>query len=158
MRRLAAQLIQDPIGDGLLHVARFSPDGDKIMRLHAQSAVIENGFVFVPEEAPWLADYVSELTTFPAGRHDDQVELDGAGAGLGEGEARDGGGGVDRVLSATGGGGVRVTSVPVAPEPAFVLMSSPFDCIELTLCVFNTCTLQLPAAVRSLRSFPGQCG
>ena len=41
----------------------------------AQSAVIENGFVFLPEEAPWLADYVSELTTFPAGRHDDQ-ELD----------------------------------------------------------------------------------
>ncbi len=45
------QLIQDLIDDGLSHVARFSPDGDKIMRLHAQSAVIENGFVFVPEEA-----------------------------------------------------------------------------------------------------------
>ena len=44
------------------------------MRLHAQSAVIENGFVFVPEEAPWLADYLAELTTFPAGRHDDQVD------------------------------------------------------------------------------------
>src|SRR5271166_1437178 len=35
-----------------------------------QSAVIENGFVFVPEEAPWLADCLSGLTTFPAGRHD----------------------------------------------------------------------------------------
>jgi predicted phage terminase large subunit-like protein len=44
------------------------------MRLHAQTAVIENGFVFLPEEAPWLADYLSELTTFPAGRHDDQVD------------------------------------------------------------------------------------
>jgi predicted phage terminase large subunit-like protein len=73
-RASGTQLIQDLIGDGLSHVARFSPDGDKIMRLHAQSAVIENGFVFVPEEAPWLADYLAELTAFPAGRHDDQVD------------------------------------------------------------------------------------
>ncbi len=93
-RASGTQLIQDLIDDGLSHVARFSPDGDKIMRLHAQSAVIENGFVFLPEEAPWLADYLAELTTFPAGRWDDQVELDRAGAGLGEGEApgNDGGG------------------------------------------------------------------
>ena len=73
-RASGTQLIQDLIGDGISHVARFSPDGDKIMRLHAQSAVIENGFVFVPEEAPWLADYLAELTAFPAGRHDDQVD------------------------------------------------------------------------------------
>ena len=73
-RASGTQLIQDLIDDGLSHVARFSPDGDKIMRLHAQTAVIENGFVFVPEEAPWLADYLAELTTFPAGRHDDQVD------------------------------------------------------------------------------------
>ncbi len=73
-RASGTQLIQDLIGDGISHVARSSPDGDKTMRLHAQTAVIENGFVFVPEEAPWLADYVSELTTFPAGRHDDQVD------------------------------------------------------------------------------------
>ena len=64
-RASGTQLIQDLIGDGISHVARFSPDGDKIMRLHAQSAVIENGFVFLPEEAPWLADYLAELTTFP---------------------------------------------------------------------------------------------
>ena len=54
-------------------MTRYAPDGDKIMRLHAQTATIENGFVFLPEAAPWLADYVSELTLFPAGRHDDQV-------------------------------------------------------------------------------------
>ncbi len=44
------------------------------MRLHAQTAVFENGFVFLPDEAPWLADYLAELTAFPMGRHDDQVE------------------------------------------------------------------------------------
>ena len=68
-----------------------------------KTATIENGFVFLPEAAPWLADYLAELTTFPAGRHDDQVELDGAGAGLGEAEA-DGAGGVDRILGAAVGG------------------------------------------------------
>ena len=97
------QLIQDLIDAGLSHVARYAPDGDKVMRLHAQSAVIENGFVFLPDEAPWLADYLAELTTFPAGRHDDQVELDRPGARLGE--APDGGGGVGRVLWEAGGVG-----------------------------------------------------
>jgi predicted phage terminase large subunit-like protein len=36
--------------------------------------VIENGFVFLPEETPWLADYLGELTAFPASCHDDQVD------------------------------------------------------------------------------------
>ena len=45
------------------------------MRVHAQTATIENGFVWLPEAAPWLAEYLAELTTFPAGRHDDQVDL-----------------------------------------------------------------------------------
>jgi predicted phage terminase large subunit-like protein len=70
-RGSGTQLIQDLIGDGISHVARYSPDGDKILRLHAQSAVIENGFVFVPEEAPWLADYLAEHTAFPGGRKND---------------------------------------------------------------------------------------
>ena len=68
------QLIQELIQARMSNVTRVTPDGDKIMRLHAQSAVIENGFVHLPAEAPWLADYVAELTAFPAGRHDDQVD------------------------------------------------------------------------------------
>ena len=44
------------------------------MRLHAQSATIESGLVHVPESAPWLAEYLHELTSFPAGKHDDQVD------------------------------------------------------------------------------------
>jgi phage terminase large subunit-like protein len=40
------------------------------MRLHAQTATIENAFVLVPAEAPWLADYLADLLAFPAGRHD----------------------------------------------------------------------------------------
>ena len=44
------------------------------MRMHAQTAMIENGFVHVPQTAPWLAAYLHELTVFPNGRHDDQVD------------------------------------------------------------------------------------
>lgn len=68
------QLIQDLIEAGVSHVTRYKPDGDKIMRLHAQTAAIENGFVHLPEEAHWLVDYISELILFPAGRHNDQVD------------------------------------------------------------------------------------
>lgn len=33
--------------------------------------------LYVPAGAPWLADFRSELLTFPAGRHDDQVDAIG---------------------------------------------------------------------------------
>jgi hypothetical protein len=39
------------------------------MRLHSQTATIENGFVHMPE-THWLADYLHELTMFHAGRLD----------------------------------------------------------------------------------------
>ena len=67
------QLIQELIADGLHAVTRYRPRSDKIMRLHAQTAMIENGFVHLPERAPWLAPYLAELTAFPNARHDDQV-------------------------------------------------------------------------------------
>src|SRR4051794_13738012 len=47
---------------------------DKIMRLHTQTAAFENGRVLLPSRAPWLADYVTELTSFPGSRYDDQVD------------------------------------------------------------------------------------
>jgi predicted phage terminase large subunit-like protein len=68
------QLIQDLIADGCHGVTRYQPTGDKTMRLHAQTAVIENGFVHIPEAAPWLAEYLHELTVFPNGKHDDQAD------------------------------------------------------------------------------------
>jgi predicted phage terminase large subunit-like protein len=68
------QLIQELIAEGLYAVTRYQPQSDKIMRMHAQTAMIENGFVHLPDAASWLAQYLHELTTFPNGRHDDQVD------------------------------------------------------------------------------------
>jgi phage terminase large subunit-like protein len=44
------------------------------MRLHQQSILFENGQIFLPEKAHWLSDYVHEVTSFPTGKHDDQVD------------------------------------------------------------------------------------
>jgi predicted phage terminase large subunit-like protein len=68
------QLIQELIAEGCHGVTRHQPTGDKTMRMHAQTAVIENGFVHIPETAPWLAEYLHELTVFPNGKHDDQAD------------------------------------------------------------------------------------
>jgi predicted phage terminase large subunit-like protein len=68
------QLVQELIAEGLHAVTRYRPQSDKVMRMHAQTAMIENGFVQVPEKAPWLAPYLHELTAFPNGKHDDQVD------------------------------------------------------------------------------------
>jgi predicted phage terminase large subunit-like protein len=73
-RASGTQLIQELIAAGCWRATRFSPGGDKIMRLFAQTATIETGFVWLPDEAPWLAGYLAAFAAFPRGRHDDQVD------------------------------------------------------------------------------------
>jgi phage terminase large subunit-like protein len=51
---------------GVHVVTRYKPKSDKVMRIHAQTAMIENGFVHLAKKAAWL--------TVPKGRHDDQVD------------------------------------------------------------------------------------
>ncbi len=68
------QLIQELIAQGMYSIKRYVPEGDKVMRLHSQTATIENGFVYLPREAPWLSEYLHELTTFPNAKFDDQAD------------------------------------------------------------------------------------
>ena len=68
------QLIQELIADGCHGVTRYQPDCDKIMRLHAQTAIIENGFVRIPESASWLGEYLHEMAVFPNGKYDNQID------------------------------------------------------------------------------------
>ena len=76
-------LIEDAgVGTALvqeLKTAHFSvipvtPEYDKKIRMAIQSVKFENGQVFFPKEARWLADLEAELFAFPSGRHDDQVD------------------------------------------------------------------------------------
>ena len=67
-------LIQDLKREGLYNIVAIEPEGDKITRMHAQTAAIANGQVLIPHDALWLADYLQELVAFPAGRFNDQVD------------------------------------------------------------------------------------
>jgi predicted phage terminase large subunit-like protein len=69
-----APLVQDLQREGKLCPIGIPPVGDKVVRLEAQSAVIEAGYVLLPERAAWLDDFRDEMLAFPYGRHDDQVD------------------------------------------------------------------------------------
>ena len=73
-RASGTQLIQELKVEGLDGITAYAPEGDKQMRLYAQTAMMEAGLVHLPTEAPWLDAYINELTGFPNGRHDDQVD------------------------------------------------------------------------------------
>lgn len=70
------QLIQELEKEFVFGVRPYEPPSgtDKIMRLHAQTALFEAGRVLLPVSATWLDEYVRELTSFPGGKYDDQVD------------------------------------------------------------------------------------
>jgi len=61
-------LIQDLYREGIYAVA-VDPNGDKIMRMAAQTAPIEAGAVHV-----WLDEFRKEVLSFPFSQHDDQID------------------------------------------------------------------------------------
>jgi predicted phage terminase large subunit-like protein len=69
-------LAQELRSDGIVGIKPYEPPAgtDKIMRLHLQTALFENGHVLLPRHALWLPDYVAELTGFPGTKFDDQVD------------------------------------------------------------------------------------
>jgi len=70
-----SSLIQQLRAEGM-SIVRPAPtvEGDKIMRLNAQTAIFESGYALFPKNAPWLDTYLSELTSFPSTSYDDQVD------------------------------------------------------------------------------------
>jgi predicted phage terminase large subunit-like protein len=69
-------LIQDLLYEGVygLEAVKPPPGSDKRMRFNAQAIRFESGRVLLPRNAPWLQDYVLEITGFPGTKHDDQVD------------------------------------------------------------------------------------
>lgn len=67
-------LIQELKRESNLPVIAVKVDTDKVARANAVTPLIEAGRVFLPEHATWLYDYVNELSSFPTGEHDDQVD------------------------------------------------------------------------------------
>jgi predicted phage terminase large subunit-like protein len=67
-------LRQDIRSQGIRRLRGLKPTQDKVTRLAQQSAKIEAGMVFLPNDAPWLESLEKELIAFPNGKHDDQVD------------------------------------------------------------------------------------
>jgi predicted phage terminase large subunit-like protein len=57
-------------------IIAIEPDGSKLARAHAVTSYWEALNIWLPHETlmPWIRAFVSELTSFPAAAHDDQVD------------------------------------------------------------------------------------
>ncbi|MFT7229064.1 MAG: putative phage terminase large subunit-like protein [Methylophilaceae bacterium] len=68
------QLVKDLKEQDIYCVKPIRPEGDKKTRLFAQASVFEAGKVYVPEQAPWLDNFIHKLTSFPSAKFDNQVD------------------------------------------------------------------------------------
>jgi predicted phage terminase large subunit-like protein len=66
-------LIQD-LQKERIHAIGVNPEGDKLMRMNAQTARIEAGSISLPSRAPWLDEFRREILAFPAARYTDQAD------------------------------------------------------------------------------------
>ena len=67
-------LIQDLKRTARYNIRGIVPKLDKQTRLLTVSPIIEGGRIVIPTEAPWLADLRREISVFPKGKNDDQVD------------------------------------------------------------------------------------
>jgi len=80
---LRAMKVEDKVsGTGLIQTLRregipvlpIKRDRDKISRAHDAAPFAESGNVLLPQWAHWIAEFMNEVETFPAGAHDDQLD------------------------------------------------------------------------------------
>ncbi len=57
-----------------LPVLPVKPVGDKVLRANRVTGTVAANKVTLPKAAPWLPAFLEELTAFPNGIHDDQVD------------------------------------------------------------------------------------
>jgi len=68
-------LIQQLRRDTKVPIRAIGAVDDKVTRAHTVTGVMEAGQVLIPRHAPWLADFLKEVGDFPAGAHDDIVDV-----------------------------------------------------------------------------------
>ncbi|MES2320193.1 MAG: phage terminase large subunit [Pseudomonadota bacterium] len=80
---LRGMMVEDKVsGTGLIQTLRregvpvvaVQRNRDKVSRAHDVAPFIESGNVLLPQDAPWLSDFLGEVGTFPGGAHDDQCD------------------------------------------------------------------------------------
>lgn len=80
---LRGMYVEDKVsGTGLIQTLRregipmlpTQRNRDKISRAYDAAPFIESGNVLLPQDVPWLSDFLAECSSFPAGAHDDQLD------------------------------------------------------------------------------------
>lgn len=67
-------LIQELKRKTKIPVLPYKSDKDKIARANAITPLCESGRVYLPEDLPWVIDYVDQMSIFPAGAHDEDPD------------------------------------------------------------------------------------
>lgn len=68
-------LIQELKTNTKIPVLPVKADKDKIARANAITPLVESGRVYLPEDVPWVIDYVDQMSIFPAGAHDEDPDV-----------------------------------------------------------------------------------
>lgn len=80
---LRAMKVEDKVsGTGLIQtlkregvpVLAIQRDRDKITRAHDAAPLVQSGQVLLPQNAPWLSEFLGEASGFPNAAHDDMVD------------------------------------------------------------------------------------
>jgi predicted phage terminase large subunit-like protein len=80
---LRGMYVEDKVsGTGLIQTLRregfpviaVQRNNDKISRGYDAAPFVESGNVLLPQDAPWLSEFLAEVASFPAGAHDDQID------------------------------------------------------------------------------------
>lgn len=73
-KQMATLSLFDDLARQGVVVRWLTPDRNKVARAETTAAMMDAGRIWVPENAPWLPEFVEELSTFPLGKHDDMVD------------------------------------------------------------------------------------
>jgi predicted phage terminase large subunit-like protein len=68
------QLAQWAQRQRLSGVIPVRPEYDKATRMELRSPMVEAGCLYLPRDAHWLGEFLTEFLAFPRGRHDDQID------------------------------------------------------------------------------------
>lgn len=72
-KKASGQSLTQDLRRAGIPITEYSPDRDKVARAHAAAPLVESGRVWLPRK-PWAEDFVNQLTSFPNGKNDDDVD------------------------------------------------------------------------------------
>ena len=74
-KQMATLSLFDEVQRAGVVVRWLKPDKNKIARAETAVALVEAGRIFLPDQAPWLDEFLAEVVSFPVAAHDDQVDV-----------------------------------------------------------------------------------